>query len=426
VSRTGRPLSFLHLTTFYPPYSFGGDAMYIYRLAHALGDEGHHVEVVHCLDAYHLLHPGPPPVGFPGHPNVVDHPLRSGWGPLSPLASHQSGRPWLKMQALRRVLDSRPWDVVHFHNISLLGPRVLRLAPAAGRPVKLYTTHEHWLICPTHVLWKFNRRPCERPACLRCTLMARRPPQLWRYTGLLGREAAHVDRFLAPSRFTARMHAERGFPRPVGHLPYFVDRADEDWTSPGPRPHPAPYFLFVGRLELIKGLQTLIEAFRTVRGADLLVAGTGTYEPALRAMAAGDPRIRFLGAVPPRELGRLYTHALACVVPSLTIETFGIIIIEAFARRTPVIARDLGALSEVVHDSDGGLLFRTDDELRAALERILASPGLRERLGENGYRAFLRHWCRQAHLEQYFDILRTTAAAKYGVVPWETPAGASA
>ena len=39
-----RPLSFLHLTTFYPPYSFGGDAMYIYRLAHALGDGGHHVD----------------------------------------------------------------------------------------------------------------------------------------------------------------------------------------------------------------------------------------------------------------------------------------------------------------------------------------------------------------------------------------------
>ena len=53
-------MNFLHLTTFYPPFSFGGDAMYIYRLAHALGDLGHHVDVVHCLDAYqhdHMLQP---------------------------------------------------------------------------------------------------------------------------------------------------------------------------------------------------------------------------------------------------------------------------------------------------------------------------------------------------------------------------------
>ena len=55
-------LKFLHLTTFYPPYSFGGDAMYIYRLCHALADERHQVDVVHSVDAYRLLHPAPPEV----------------------------------------------------------------------------------------------------------------------------------------------------------------------------------------------------------------------------------------------------------------------------------------------------------------------------------------------------------------------------
>ncbi len=55
-----RPLNFLHLTTFYPPYSFGGDAMYIYRLSHALGDVGHSVDVIHCVDSYHLLHSDEP------------------------------------------------------------------------------------------------------------------------------------------------------------------------------------------------------------------------------------------------------------------------------------------------------------------------------------------------------------------------------
>jgi len=75
--------------------------------------------------------------------------------------------------------------------------------------VKMYTTHEHWLICPMHVLWKFNSRPCEKPECLRCTLIGKRPPQVWRYTGLLKRAARHVDQFVSPSRFTAGMHAER-------------------------------------------------------------------------------------------------------------------------------------------------------------------------------------------------------------------------
>jgi glycosyltransferase involved in cell wall biosynthesis len=289
-----------------------------------------------------------------------------------------------------------------------------------GQAVKIYTTHEHWLICPTHVLWKFNRRACEKPACLRCTLLAKRPPQLWRYNGLLARTGQHVDQFVSPSRFTANMHAERGFPLPVAHLPYFIDRADQDWQSPGPRPQEKPYFLFVGRLEAIKGLQTLIRVWERDVDFDLLVAGTGTYEYELRTQAASNPRIIFLGALPQRELGALYYHAVACIVPSITYETFGMILIESFARKTPVIARDLGALPEVVDDSQGGFIYRTDEELLTAIQRLATSPQLRSELGEKGYRAFVRWWSKEAHLELYFEFLGNAALKKFGYVPWET------
>jgi hypothetical protein len=111
-----RPLNFLHLTTFYPPYSFGADAIGVRRLASALAENGHHVEVVHCLDSYH--HPGEPPIPFPEHPGVTRHALRSGYNNgLSPLLTQQTGRPWLKSKALAAVLRSRAWDVIHFHNI---------------------------------------------------------------------------------------------------------------------------------------------------------------------------------------------------------------------------------------------------------------------------------------------------------------------
>ncbi len=414
-----RSLNFLHLTTFYPPYSFGGDAMYLYRLCHALGDDGHQVDVVHCVDSYHLLHPGEPEMRFAPHPNVKSHGLRSGYKWLSPLLTQQTGLPLLKEKRIQELLDSKPYDVIHFHNISLLGPHVLKMESAQSRSVKLYTTHEHWLICPMHVLWKFNHRPCEKPECFRCTLAAKRPPQLWRYTNMLARVSDHVDRFVAPSRFTARMHAERGFPQPVGHLPYFTERADRDWRDPGPRPQERPYFLFVGRLEAIKGLQSLIEVWDQIADCDLLVAGAGNYEERLRAKAASNPRVRFLGALTQRELGGLYAHALASLVPSLTYETFGIIIIEAFARKTPVIVRDLGALPEVVQDSGGGFVYRTNEELISAIRRLVASQNLRMELGENGYQAFLKWWSKEAHLKLYFDLLRQTALDKFGHVPWE-------
>ena len=415
-----RSLNFLHLSTFYPPWSFGGDAIYIHRLARALGDDGHHVDVVHCRDAYDLLHPAPVPAAFADHPNVHVHALGTPLGRLGPLLAHQSGRPLLKTRQIADLLRRRQYDVVHFHNISLLGPGVLAIETPGATPVKLYTAHEHWLVCPTHVLWKFNREPCEQPQCLRCTLHARRPPQAWRYTGALDRAARHVHQFIAPSRFTVRSHAQRGFGPPMTALPYFVDRADRDWQVPGPRPQERPYFLFVGRLEAIKGLQTLIAAWARVPDFDLLVAGAGEYDEVLRAQAAGNARIRFLGHVPQDGLGALYVHAVACIVPSLVYETFGIIVIEAFMRKTPVIARDRGALTEIVEDSGGGILFRTEDELVAAVTRLGRAPEERQALGQRGYDAFLQCWSRQAHMPQYYALLEQTARTVLGRVPWQS------
>ncbi|MEJ7712596.1 MAG: glycosyltransferase family 4 protein [Pyrinomonadaceae bacterium] len=281
-----RPLNFLHLTTFYPPYSFGGDAMYIHRLSHALGEAGHNVDVMHCVDSYHLLHPAEPEIKFASHPRVNVHGLKSPYGRLSPLLTQQTGRPLLKQKAIQEVLNNKNYDVIHYHNISLLGPQVMTLNSRAARAVKMYMTHEHWLVCPMHVLWKYDNRLCEKPECLRCQLLRSVPPQLWRYTNLLSECSSHVDQFVSPSRFTARMHAERGFTQQVAHLPYFIDRVDHEWQALASRPQEKPYFLFVGRLEAIKGLETLIKVWEELPDYDLLVAGTGTHGEQLRALAA--------------------------------------------------------------------------------------------------------------------------------------------
>ncbi len=92
--------------------------------------------------------------------------------------------------------------------------------------------------------------------------------------------------------------------------------------------------------------------------------------------------------------------------------------VEAFARKTPVVARDLGALPEVVRDSGGGFVYRTDEELLQIMERFANSPALCAEMGQKGYDAFLQWWCREAHLRTYFDYLSGAAERKYGCVPW--------
>ena len=408
-----RPLNFCMITTFYPPYSFGGDAIYIYRLSNELARAGHQVDVIHCADSYRLFRPEPNLHDFPSRPGITLHTLRSGYGMLSPLLSHQTGYPLLKGGKIREILQSRRFDVIHYHNISLFGPAALELEPDYGAWVKLYTMHEHWLVCPMNVLWKYNRRACEKPDCFTCTIVSGRPPQLWRYTSLRDRAAKSIDQFFSPSRFARDMHHSRGFPFPIEPLPYFLNRVDQDWMSPAAPPHPRPYFLYVGRLEKIKGLQNILPEFAGQGDYDLLVSGSGTYEAELKQQAQAMTRVKFLGWVPQDRIGPYYYHALGVIVPSITYETFGIIIIEAFARKTPVIVNDLGALPEVVYDSGGGFVYRTAQELRQAMKTLAEQPELRSELGQKGYDAFCRFWSAEPHLAMYFDFIREAMERRY-------------
>jgi len=388
------------ISIFYPPYSFGGDAVFVQRLSEELARRGHEVDVIHCLDSYRFLRKGRrsgAPVEAPG---VTVHRLESGVGPLAPLAAHQLGRPALNGRSIERILAAKPFDVIHYHNVSLFGPETLELG-AAG--VKLYTAHDHWLVCPMSVLWKNRERVCDKPECLSCTLRSGRPPQWWRRGELLARAAEAVDVFFAPSAFCARMHAERGFSREMERLEYFLPPPDEAAEASAEPPHPRPYFLYVGRLEKYKGVQDLFEHFRGPGDSDLVIVGAGAYERTLRQAARDLPRVRFAGWVDQRDLGRYYRHALATVAPSLTYETFGMVLIEAFARGTPVVVRDRGALPEVARD--GGAVFRNSAELGAILEGLYADPDLRRRMGANGARAYRERWTPNAHLERYLGVI---------------------
>jgi glycosyltransferase involved in cell wall biosynthesis len=401
-------MKFCMVTTFYPPYHFGGDAIYVQRLAAELGRLGHQVDVVHDLDAYYVLHRSEPAASFQPSANVTVHRLKSPLGLISPLATHQTGWPLFKPQ-LRRLLTSGGFDVIHFHNASLVGPGAFGF----GRAVKLYTMHEQWLVCPMHLLWKFGRQICDTRRCTLCCLLGRRPPQLWRATGLLRRRAQAIDRFLAPSLFARDKHRELGMDLPTTVLPPFLPDA-APLPSREAAPHPRPYFLFVGRLVRTKGLQTVLGAFRGVQSVDLLVVGEGDQAHALRTAATDMANVRFLGFQPYEHLRRLYRDAVALIVPSISYEIFPMVMLEAFAEGTPVIARDLPGMAEIVRDADAGLLFRDDAGLRSALDRMQTDAALRRKLGENGRRAFLEQWTAGKHIRRYLEIVEACAAERRG------------
>jgi glycosyltransferase involved in cell wall biosynthesis len=410
-------LRFCMVTTFYPPHNFGGDGMGIQRLSEALARRGHEVTVIHDTDAYTMLSHGRQVEPPPTPPGMTIHRLHNRLGKWSNLLTHQLGRPVVNGARIRRIIEDGRFDVINFHNVSLVGgPGVLRI----GDAVKLYMAHEHWLVCPTHVLWRHGVERCDKRECLKCVLSYRRPPQLWRYTGTLERELRHVDAFIAMSEFSRKKHAEFGFPREMEVVPYFLPdlpaSGGHSAESDDAAPHPRPYFLFVGRLERIKGLDDVIPLFREERRADLLIAGDGEYAGTLKELARGIDGVRFLGRVAPDELGRYYRHARALIAPSVCYETFGIILIESFRQGTPVIARRLGPFPEIVERAGAGDLFETEDELRVAIGAFLGDDARRRRFGEAGRRAFQAHWSESAVVPQYLGVVRRAAEAR-GATP---------
>lgn len=398
------------LTTFYPPYSFGGDGLGVQRLAAALVGRGHEVTVVHDVDAY-LIQAGSEPGAVEGTDGVEVISLRSSFRFFSCLLTHQAGRPVVHRRQIESLLQSERFDVIWYNNVSLVGgPGLLSL----GNALKVYEAHEHWLVCPTHVLWRHGRELCDARQCLRCSLHYRRPPQLWRHGRRFQRDLDQVDAFIAKSEFSRSKHLEFGFERPMEVIPYFLpdepegDRAEGDGASP----HPRPYFLFVGRLEKIKGLEDVIPVFADFEKADLLVIGDGDYRGELEQLATGIERVVFLGRMDPGELSRYYRGAIALIVPSICFETFGIILIESFRKGTPVIARRLGPFVEIVERSKGGLLFSDPGELLAAMEQMLADRPLRDGMSGAARKAFLANWSEEPVLRQYFQLLHDTALGR--------------
>lgn len=401
-----RPLRICMIQTFYPPYNFGGDGIFVRRLANELALRGHTVDVIHCADAYRALAGNEPEPVPPDHANLTVHTLSSPFGAMSPFATQQTGYPHFKTAAIKRIL-AKGFDVIHFHNISLVGgPRVL----AFGQGIKLYTMHEFWLICPTHVLFKFNKEICTQRECIKCQLAYRRPPQLWRHTRMMANAIKHVDTFIAPDRHTIRKHHELFPDMPIVFVPHFVPSVDlAEASNEAP-----PYFLFVGRLEKLKGLQEIIPLFLRYRRAELWIAGAGNYEGELRALSQGSPNVRFLGFRSGRDLQELYRRAIAVIVPSVNYEVAPpLVVMEGFRQQTPALVLNIGSMPEIIEDSGGaGFVYGNLDELERQMDQLCSNRALRDELGFRGYRSYQQQWTADAHLATYFRLIEEIAARR--------------
>ena len=148
-----------------------------------------------------------------------------------------------------------------------------------------------------------------------------------------------------------------------------------------------PSILFLGRHEPRKGLGTLLEALAHLPSdVRVLVASDGPQTEELRARYGGDTRIEWLGRISDEEKAGYLRGVDVFCAPSISGESFGVVLLEAMAASAPIVASDLPGYRNVANPDVHAVLVPPGDprELAAGLERVLGDGALRRRLVEAG------------------------------------------
>lgn len=320
------------------PYSLsvpGGVQGQVLALARRLRRQGHDVTVLGPCD-------GPPPE--PGiRPLGRSLPLVAN-GSVAPIAPDLSC-------ALRTIAALRDggFDVVHLHEPMVPGPTLTAL---------LYTDRP--------VVGTFHRSGASAAYAA--------------FGPLLHRWAARLDVRCAVSR-EAQATAEAAVGGPFRLL--FNGVETEPFAKATPWPAAGPTVFFIGRHEPRKGLAVLLEAVSLIPGElRVWVAGEGPQTDELKARWSGDPRIEWLGRINDEEKAARMKGAGVVCAPSLHGESFGVVLLEAMAAGTPVVASDLPGYRNAARPDVDGLLVPPGDAgaLAAALRRVMEDRALVDRL----------------------------------------------
>lgn len=324
---------------------------------------------------------------------------------------------WSRAAARRvqaSIVAERP-QVVHVHNtFPAASPSVYAAAAAHEVPV-VQTLHNYRFVCPAatafrngHVCTDCVGRsfpwPAVAHACVRDSraqsLVAVATTSVHRTRGTFTRG---IHGYIALTSFQRDLMIRGGFQAEgIRVIPNFLE------PDPGLGREIRAGVLFVGRLSREKGIASLLDAAAFVPGVIGLV-GSGPLEPlAQQANAAG--HVVFHGALTRSSVVDELRRTIALVLPSVWYEGFPLVLLEAFATGTPVIASRIGSLGELVEDGVTGLMADPGNaaDLAARIRWATTHPDKMRRMGLNGRRMYEARFRGQTHLDALREAYAST------------------
>jgi len=342
------------------PYSLtvpGGVQQQVLGLARSLRAKGHEVRVLGPCD-------GPPPDAFVtplgnSLPTAVN-------GSIAPLAPDASA-------ALRtiRALNDEAFDVVHVHEPLVPGPSLTALLVKMAPVVATFHSAGESAAYRT-----FSRQ--------------------------LKWVASRIDIRVAVSKDAVEL-AQRYIGGEYEVLFNGIELGDYSTPSASPRENA---IFFIGRHEERKGLSNLLEALAQLPpDVRLWIASDGPQTAELKIRFGSDSRIEWLGRISDSEKISRMSRASVFCAPSLHGESFGVVLLEAMAAGTPVVASNLDGYRNVATDDETALLVEIGNvaSLTSALTRVLTEPQLATRLTANG-RKHAQRFSMDALADRYIEM----------------------
>jgi glycosyltransferase involved in cell wall biosynthesis len=384
----------LMLSQSYPPI-IGGEAVHVRTLSTELAARGHEVAVVT------LWYEGQPELEL--DQGVRVYRVRSSTARIPILFSDAVRRraptfpdPGV-MLALRHILKKERPEIVHAHNWMVYS--FLPLKSWSGAKL-IMTLHNYNLVCARLSLLR-NGAACSGPGftkCLNCATqfygLVRGTPIVLSNWVMSSAERGLVDMFLPNSQATAAGNGLIGSHLPFQVIPHFIpDNRSMQKGDPEPYLSQLPagdFLLFVGALAPHKGVDVLLRAYAGLTNAPPLVL-IGMPAPHWSISGEDCPANVFVFKNWPRyAVMEAWHRSMMGIVPSVWSEPFGLVSLEAMSAGRPVVASRTGGIIDIVADGETGLLVQPGDPsaLQQAIERLLADPDLRNRMGQAAQRRF--------------------------------------
>lgn len=288
-------------------------------------------------------------------------------------------------QELRALIRKEQPHIAHFYNTFLLvSPAAYHAVKEEGVPV-VQALQNYRLLCPNKGLFFRENKVCEEcigkfvpwPGVVHGCYRGSRP-QTAVVAAMLSFHRAirtyqdKIDLFIPTIEFVKEKHIEGGFPpEKMMVKPNFLD------PDPGLGSGEGDFVLFVGRLTEEKGVLTLLKAWESLgQQVPLKILGDGPLSEYAQQVASQNSGVEYLGFKSAQEIYELMGQARALICPSEWYEPFGLVIIEAYAKGTPVIAANQGSMKTLIDHQRTGLHFDPGqaDQLVEQVKWMLAHP----------------------------------------------------